>query len=222
MSVVSKSMPIKGPFTNPTASKMNSPCATPSTTTAPLIPDKILPNLYLSDIHTAAAVLSPNYNAPNRPRIKYVLSVIENPDKQPKVPPGHEADFVLKLISLRDNVNVDLLQFLGEACAFIKASLKNNDGGVLVHCQKGISRSVAVVIGFIMEEMNLDFDTALRYVRCGRSKAKPNSGFQTQLELWGLVHYNIHDADGKEKPEYTSWKAENEEQIKKLGARWIV
>ncbi|KIY00517.1 uncharacterized protein Z520_04202 [Fonsecaea multimorphosa CBS 102226] len=220
MSVISKSMPIKSPFTTSTTSKTNSPCATPSTTTAPLIPDKILPNLYLSDIHTAAAVLSPNYNAPNRPRIKYVLSVIDNPDKQPKVPPGHEAEFVLKMISLRDNVNFDLLQVLGEACAFIKASLQNNDGGVLVHCQKGVSRSAAVVIAFIMEEMDLDYDTAFRYVRGGRSKAKPNSGFQKQLELWGQLRYSIHDADGKEKPEYTAWKAENEEQIKKLGSRW--
>lgn len=172
----------------------------------------------MSSIHTAAAVLSPNYNAPNlnRPRIKYVLTVIDKPERQPKVPPGHESEFVLKFILLRDTVNSDLLQVLGEAIAFVKESLKKNDGGVLVHCQKGISRSASVVIAFTMEEMELDFDTASRYVRSSRPKAKPNTGFQSQLELWNKMRFNIHDDQGKEKPEYVTWKAENEAQIKKL------
>ena len=146
----------------------------------------------------------------DRPKIKYVLSVIDSPDKQPKAPVGHESEFVLKLIRLRDSVNDDLLKILAEACDFIQTSLGNNDGGVLVHCQKGISRSVGVVIGFVMEEMRLDYDTALRYVRSNRSKAQPNSGFQKQLELWWQLRYNIHDEEGKEKPEYLAWKTENE------------
>ncbi|OCT53419.1 tyrosine phosphatase [Cladophialophora carrionii] len=201
---------------------MSGPCGGPSTTTAPLIPDKIFPNLYLSDIHTAAAVLSPNYCAPglDRPKIKYVLSIIDNPDRQPKVPPGRESEFVLKLVKIRDLPNCDLLSILKEACTFIGTSLKNNDGGVLVHCQKGISRSAAVVIAFVMEEMNLNYDTAFRYVRSSRSKARPNAGFQQQLILWSTLCYNIHDEDGNEKPEYVAWKTENEEQIKKLGPRW--
>ncbi|ETI27937.1 hypothetical protein G647_00386 [Cladophialophora carrionii CBS 160.54] len=201
---------------------MSGPCAGPSTTTAPLIPDKIFPNLYLSDIHTAAAVLSPNYCAPglDRPKIKYVLSIIDNPDRQPKVPPGRESEFVLKLVKIRDLPNCDLLSILKEACTFIGTSLKNNDGGVLVHCQKGISRSAAVVIAFVMEEMNLNYDTAFRYVRSSRSKARPNAGFQQQLILWSTLCYNIHDEDGNEKPEYVAWRTENEERIKKLGPRW--
>lgn len=135
------------------------------------------------------------------------------------MPAGHEAEFVLKLISLRDNGNHDLLKILEEACDFIKSSLANDDGGVLVHCQKGVSRSASVMIGFIMEEMELDFDTALRYVRGGRSKARPNSGFQAQLDLWGELKYSIYDTEGKEKAEYLAWKSKNEDQIKKLSSR---
>lgn len=172
-------------------------------------------------IHTAAAVLSPNYNAPNlnRPKIKYILTVIDKPEKQPKIPPGHESEFVLKFIPLRDTVNSDLLQILGEAVAFVKDSLKKNDGGVLVHCQKGISRSASVVIAFAMEEMELDLDTAWRYVRSSRPKVKPNTGFQVQLELWNKMRFNIRDDQGKEKPEYSAWRAENEAQIKNLNSQ---
>ncbi|EXJ94930.1 hypothetical protein A1O1_00048 [Capronia coronata CBS 617.96] len=192
----------------------------PSTTSAPLIPDKILPNLYLSDIHTARAVLSPNYPAPGRPEIRYVLSVIDGPDKQPQVSPGHEEDHVLHLISIRDHGNMDLLEVLDEALNFIKAGLANNDGGVLVHCQKGISRSASVIIAFVMEDMNLDFDTALRFVRSSRAKVNPNAGFQRQLELWQQLEYSLYEADGQQKEEYQIWKANNEEQIRSLGDGW--
>ena len=108
-------------------------------------------------------MLSPHYNAPglDRPKIKYVLSVIDGQDKQPKVPPGHESEFVLKFVSLRDSPTDDILKILGNAIAFIQTSLTNNDGGVLVHCQKGVSRSGSVMIGFIMEEMNLNYDVSI-------------------------------------------------------------
>jgi predicted protein tyrosine phosphatase len=158
--------------------------------------------------------LSPNYLTPSRPKIKYILSVIDSPDKQPKVPEGHESEFVLKLIILRDTATNDLLTILKEACDFIKSSLAQGDGGVLVHCQKGVSRSVSVMIGFVMEEMDLDYDTAFRYVRGGRAQARPNAGFEKQLQLWHKLRYSIHEADGSEKEEYVVWKANNEEQIR--------
>ncbi|KAI1611386.1 protein-tyrosine phosphatase-like protein [Exophiala viscosa] len=203
-----------------TFTKMASPEKVPSTTTAPLIPDKIFPNLYISDIHTARAVLSPNYPAPNRPVIRYILSVIDSADRQPKVSRGDESKFVLKFINLRDVPTIDLLVVLQDACDFIKSSLANNDGGVLVHCQKGVSRSASVLIGFVMEEMDWDYDTALRYVRAGRSKIRPNSGFEKQLQLWHKLRYSIYEADGKtHKEEYVIWKCNNEEQIKSLGIK---
>ena len=162
--------------------------------------------------------MSPNYNAPglDRPKIKYILSVIDNPDKQPKVPPGHESEFVLKLIRLRDVPHENLLAVIGEAVEFIQSSMRNDDGGILVHCQKGISRSASVVIGFIMEEMNINLDTALRYVQSNRSKVKPNAGFQEQLILWWSLRYNVLDEEGKPKPEYIEWQKENAEKTKKL------
>jgi hypothetical protein len=143
--------------------------------------------------------------------------VIDSPDRQPKVSPGDESKSVLKLINLRDVPTIDLLEVLEEACNFIKSSLANNDGGVLVHCQKGVSRSASVLIGFVMEEMELDYDTALRYVRGARSKIRPNSGFEKQLQLWQKMRYSIYEADGKiHKEEYSIWKANNEEQVRTL------
>ena len=89
-----------------------------------------------------------------------------------------------------------------------------------MHCQKGISRSASVVIAFVKEEMNLDYEKALEFVRRNRPQAKPNAGFAKQLELWGVLGYNIYDEAGKDKPEYAAWKQMNEEDFRRHGRAW--
>ncbi|KAK5048056.1 hypothetical protein LTR84_006246 [Exophiala bonariae] len=181
-----------------------------STTSAPLLPDQIIPGVYLSDsIQTARAVLSPNYQTPNRPKIRYILSLLNATHQQPQMLPSQEPDFVMKLIMLRDNNNENLLQVLDEACNFIKSSLGNKDGGVLIHCHQGVSRSASVMIAFVMEEMDLEYETALRYVRQGRPKVNPNPGFVAQLEMWHRLQYNIREKNGELKQEYIDWGKTN-------------
>jgi len=174
-----------------------------------------------NSIQTAHAVLSPNYQAPNRPNIRYILSMLNADHQQPKISPGKESDFVLKLILLRDSSSENLLQFLGEACEFIKSSLAKKDGGVLIHCHQGVSRSASVVIAFVMEEMDLEFDTALRYVRERRPKVNPNQGFVTQLDIWHRVQYNIREDNGDFKKEYADFLAAKEiENAKMKATKW--
>ncbi|KEF57816.1 uncharacterized protein A1O9_05736 [Exophiala aquamarina CBS 119918] len=199
-----------------------------STTCAPLFPDQIMPGIYISEteilmnsIQTAQAVLSPNYQAPNRPRIRYILSLLNAEHQQPKMTPGQESDFVLKLILLRDSSTEDLLQALGEACEFIKSSLAKKDGGVLIHCHQGVSRSASVVTAFVMEEMDLEYDTALRYVRGRRPKVNPNKGFAVQLEMWRRLRYTIREESGDFKKEYTDFRsAKNIGDAKAEATKW--
>lgn len=54
-------------------------------------------------------------------------------------------------------------------------------GNVLVHCAAGISRSVSVVVYFIMKIKDVSFDEALKYVKSKREIANPNQGFAYQL-----------------------------------------
>ncbi|KAJ9608282.1 hypothetical protein H2200_007270 [Cladophialophora chaetospira] len=194
------------------------PRAVPSKNKAPLVPDEIIHGLYLSDLSTAAAVMSPNYNAPglNRPKIKYILSIVSKPEQQPKIPPGRESEFVTKLIVMRDLPTSNLLAILHDACKFLGDAANNEDGGVLVHCHKGVSRSAAVVIAAIMHDKKLNYSQALQHVRRFRSKVWPNEGFQKQLILWYGMGCTIYDREGKEKHEYVQWKAENEAEIRQL------
>ncbi|KAM3128311.1 hypothetical protein pb186bvf_019608 [Paramecium bursaria] len=56
--------------------------------------------------------------------------------------------------------------------------------GSLVHCAAGVSRSVTLVIAYLMKKNNLSFNKALFMVRSSRAQAQPNLGFQKQLEAY--------------------------------------
>lgn len=55
---------------------------------------------------------------------------------------------------------------------------------VLVHCNAGVSRAAAVVIGFLMRSEELAFTTALSLVKGARPSVCPNPGFVDQLRTY--------------------------------------
>ncbi|XP_056679339.1 dual specificity protein phosphatase 22 isoform X2 [Monodelphis domestica] len=54
--------------------------------------------------------------------------------------------------------------------------------GCLVHCLAGVSRSVTLVVAYVMTITDFGWEDALHMVRAGRSCANPNLGFQKQLQ----------------------------------------
>ncbi len=48
---------------------------------------------------------------------------------------------------------------------------------VLVHCQAGISRSVTLVLYWLMTRKGMTFNDAFEYIKTRRNIANPNSGF---------------------------------------------
>ncbi len=62
---------------------------------------------------------------------------------------------------------------------------------VLVHCEQGISRSGACVLAYLLEfPISVDkvsFETAYDFLISKRGCAKPNFGFQIQLQQWNLT-----------------------------------
>lgn len=64
---------------------------------------------------------------------------------------------------------------------FIEAAREKN-GRVLVHCIQGISRSVTLVIAYLILTKKLNYDEAFKIVQSRRSIASPNLGFAIQLQ----------------------------------------
>ncbi|TKY54045.1 Dual specificity protein phosphatase 1 [Spatholobus suberectus] len=134
------------------------------------IPCKIDEGLYLGSIATAAnKVALKNYN------ITHILTVAG------RIPPAHPADFVYKIINVVDRDEEDLKQYFNECFDFIDEA-KRHGGGVLIHCFAGRSRSVTIVVAYLMKTRGMSFFEALKHVRSIRPVAGPNHGFICQLK----------------------------------------
>uniref|UniRef100_A0A8C4QSL4 Dual specificity phosphatase 22b n=1 Tax=Eptatretus burgeri TaxID=7764 RepID=A0A8C4QSL4_EPTBU len=57
----------------------------------------------------------------------------------------------------------------------------------LVHCLAGVSRSVTVVVAYMMTVTELTCEEALFAVKAARSCANPNLGFQQQLQIFQVT-----------------------------------
>ena len=78
-----------------------------------------------------------------------------------------------------DDAKTDIIQIAKEVYGLLKASDYQN---VVIHCRAGISRSVSVVIFFMIEEYGWDFDEALSCIQLTRPMACPNEHFEHQLK----------------------------------------
>jgi len=87
-------------------------------------------------------------------------------------------------ISILDLPEEPLRSHFQTCFQFIDAALLQETGGVLVHCNAGVSRSVSVVLAYLMSRKRCSLDQALTTVRKVRPIAKPNDGFLQQLRLY--------------------------------------
>lgn len=83
-------------------------------------------------------------------------------------------------VAMQDSDNASLVSALDLACTFIREALAVQ-GRVLVHCRRGVSRSPAIVIGYLMRAHGMTFDDALSLVRKHRKRLALNMGFEEQL-----------------------------------------
>ncbi|KAK2905632.1 dual specificity protein phosphatase 19 [Channa argus] len=88
--------------------------------------------------------------------------------------------FIYKTVSILDHPDTDLLPHIQDCCDFIQQA-HNEKGVVLVHCNAGVSRAPAVVVGYLMSREGQSFDDALSSVKSARPASSPNPGFLEQL-----------------------------------------
>jgi hypothetical protein len=84
---------------------------------------------------------------------------------------------------VNDDSWIDLSQHFDSAIGFIDNAI-NNGGKVLVHCKEGVSRSVTMVIAYIIYKEKITPSAALEMIRKIRSKANPNKGFMRLLQQY--------------------------------------
>ncbi|CAN1280488.1 Dual specificity protein phosphatase 1B [Linum perenne] len=88
--------------------------------------------------------------------------------------------FALISLAVMDREDTDIAQHFDECFNFIDEA-KRLGGGVLVHCFMGVSRSVTIVVAYLMKKHYMTLSQALQHVRSRRPQANPNPGFISQL-----------------------------------------
>ncbi|MEE6465180.1 hypothetical protein FKM82_006476 [Ascaphus truei] len=93
---------------------------------------------------------------------------------------------ITHILSIHDSARpmLEKTQHFKDSTAFIhECRLKGE--GCLVHCLAGVSRSVTLVVAYVMAITDFGWEDALSAVRGARTCANPNMGFQKQLEDFG-------------------------------------
>ena len=88
-----------------------------------------------------------------------------------------------KTLWLQDAPGEDVASVLFDCFDFIRDCV-DSGGRVLVHCSQGVSRSVSVVVGYLMWRDDEAYERAFARVKEKRGVANPNMGFACQLMQW--------------------------------------
>lgn len=99
-----------------------------------------------------------------------------------EVPDYFKGDFNFEYLHLmlNDVPDENITRFFEVSRKFIKESLDNHKI-VLVHCWAGVSRSVTIVIYYLVKTLGISVKDALQMIRQCRPIANPNPGFMKQL-----------------------------------------
>ncbi|KAH7463221.1 hypothetical protein PRIC1_001916 [Phytophthora ramorum] len=119
-----------------------------------------------------------------RLRITHILNVTPPKKMDPVagVPNFFEKDkaFTYRRCPIFDNKAEDISGMLEGCIAFIDQA--KYYGRILVHCNKGVSRSSSMVVAYLMKLRSMSFEQALAFVVERRAIANPNESFRRQLE----------------------------------------
>lgn len=157
-------------------------------------------NLYVGDLASAS-----NRDALNENGITHIVCVFNGGVEM------YPESFDYKVIHINDDHWVDIGEYFDESNEYIDQALSVEDNKVMVHCQRGVSRSVTLVAAYILYKMNSnkvihynDIDetitNVLSLITEKREIAKPNDGFVECLRNY-LIRINTPQVSPKTSPE---------------------
>jgi protein-tyrosine phosphatase len=129
-------------------------------------------------------------------------------------------------IQIYDEPHEDLSIYFNTTFKKINDILNNKDGRVLVYCKIGKSRSVSIIINYLMTKFNISYELAFIEILKKKSEVGPNFGFIKQLKkhyTYRLHQQNIqHDTEKLNNKTLTQLKQNLELKIngKKSQEEW--
>lgn len=161
-----------------------------NTFSASEITDKLL----VGDLASAS-----NIDAMKEQGITHILSVFNGSYEI------FSGEFTYKIIHVNDDPWVDIGKYFDESKDFIEDALKDPSAKVMVHCQRGISRSVTFLLAYLLYKRNQikkipqhEIDDTIKDVlvdvKRHRAIADPNDGFMESLRIY-ICRVNGYNED---------------------------
>ncbi len=134
-----------------------------------IYPDKVMDFVFLGSVRTAQCT-----DVYRDLDIRYVLTA--GRDLKVVITQGMEH----RELPVDDLPTENIRPFFVRAFEFIDRAITSRKG-ILIHCFAGLSRSVTIMVAYLMQRGSLTRDAALRVVRRARPHAEPNEGFMLHL-----------------------------------------
>ena len=84
-------------------------------------------------------------------------------------------------LDIKDQNNFPIQDYFEKGNQFIRESLNNNDGNILIHCKEGKSRSITLLMAYLIKYQNENTNSAYKIIKAKRQSAMPNLGFMYKL-----------------------------------------
>lgn len=97
----------------------------------------------------------------------------------------HPDKFSYKTLTVLDSQSESLIDHFADSIHWIECALRERPlNKILVHCFAGRSRSVAIILAYLVYKLRIPLSVALLHVRQFRASANPNIGFINQLKAF--------------------------------------
>ncbi|KAI0982881.1 hypothetical protein GJ496_011564 [Pomphorhynchus laevis] len=166
-----------------------------------------LPAFVMSQLYVSSQVPAMNKRKLKNYNITHIVNLAS------RCPNSFPSEFTYLQIQIADLPTENIMSIFPRTNKFIDdARMQSPKNNVLVHCNAGISRSVSVIIAYLIyKQPKLSVEQALCIVQRTRPCACPNDGFLSQLQLYK-----------KSKVGYTTKKIANQSTIHPSKRRIVI
>jgi atypical dual specificity phosphatase len=140
---------------------------------------EIIPNLFIGDETNSNDGYELNY---------FKISIIVNTAIEINRIAYHYKLVDYKNVLAYDDDDFKINRFFDDTSDYIHKNI--NENKILVHCAMGRSRSVSIIIAYLIKYHKMTTDKALEMIKKVRPCAQPNNGFMKQLKEYETKYLN--------------------------------
>ncbi|XP_070566258.1 dual specificity protein phosphatase 19-like [Ptychodera flava] len=94
-----------------------------------------------------------------------------------------ENEFKYLKLNILDLPETDITSYFDQCFQFIDGA-KTSGGVALIHCNAGVSRSVSIIVAYLMTTEKIPMEESMRQLKQVRPAVGPNQGFKQQLQQY--------------------------------------